>query len=78
MTPPRAGTIDVQVELDGRPLPPELRTVDTVVDGSGATVVRVDHDGLYRLVLGPAVENHTLRLTARQPEIAAFAFTFGP
>ena len=78
MTPPRGGAVDVQVEIDGRPLPPGLRTVDTVVDGSGATYVHVDHDGLYRLVLSPEVAEHTVRLTARQPEVAAFAFTFGP
>ena len=77
MTPPRGGTVEVQVEVDGRPLAPEFRTEDTMVDGSGATFVRVDHDGLYRLVLGPSVEERTLRLTARQPEVAAFAFTFG-
>jgi thiol-disulfide isomerase/thioredoxin len=78
MTPPKGGTVDVQVEVDGHPLAPTLRTDDTVVDDSGATLVHVDHDGLYRLVLGPKVEEHTLRLTARQPEVAAFAFTFGP
>jgi hypothetical protein len=78
LTPPRGGPVDVQVDVDGRPLPPELRTEDTVVDGAGATYVHVDHDGLYRLVLGPDVAEHTVRLTARQPEVAAFAFTFGP
>jgi hypothetical protein len=77
MTPPRGGAVDVQVELDGRPLPPAFRTADTIVDDNGATVVHVDHDGLYRLVLGPDVEEHTVRLTARHPEVAAFAFTFG-
>lgn len=78
MTPPFGGAADMGVEVDGRPLPPELRTEDTVVDGAGATSVHVDHAGLYRLVLGPEVADHTLRLTARQPEVAAFAFTFGP
>jgi hypothetical protein len=78
MTPPRAGAVDVQVELDGQPLPPAYRTPDTVVDGGGATVVHVDHDGLYRLVLGAQVEEHTVRVTARQPEFSAFAVTFGP
>ena len=78
MTPPKGGAVDVQIEVDGRPLPPELRTVDTVVDSSGGTYVHVDHDGLYRLVLGPGVAEHTVRVTARQPEVAAFAFTFGP
>jgi thiol-disulfide isomerase/thioredoxin len=78
MTPPRGGAVDVQVDVDGRPLPPDLRTEDTLVDGAGATYVHVDHDGLYRLVLSPDVAEHTVRLTARQPEVAAFAFTFGP
>lgn len=78
MAPPTTGAVDVQVELDGRPLAPGFRTADTIVEESGATVVRVDHDGLYRLVSGPQVGEHTLRVTARQPEVAAFAFTFGP
>lgn len=78
MTPPRGGAVDVQVDVDGRPLPPDLRTEDTVVDGSGATYVHVDHDGLYRLVLSPEIDERTVRLTARQPDVAAFAFTFGP
>ena len=77
LTPPRDGAVDVQVELDGDPLQPAFRTEDTLVDGSGATYVHVDTPRLYRLVLGPTVEEHTVRLTARQPEVAAFAFTFG-
>ena len=32
MTPPKTGAVDVQVELDGRPLPPGFRTGDIVVD----------------------------------------------
>lgn len=80
-TPP-AGTgaaspADVVVEVDGQPLAPGYRTADTVVEASGATVVRVDHSDLFRLVLGPSVEEHTLRLTFRTPGLAAFAFTFG-
>jgi thiol-disulfide isomerase/thioredoxin len=77
MTPPKTGPIDVQLELDGRPLGPGFRTVDTLADDAG-TFVHVDHDGLYRLVLTPGIEEHTLRVIARQPEVAAFAFTFGP
>ena len=78
MTPPTRGAVDVQVELDGHPLPPNARTQDTIVEEGGATVVRVDRDDLYRLVTGPEVGEHTLRLTARQADVAAFAFTFGP
>jgi hypothetical protein len=78
MTPPRTGAIDVTIELDGRPLAPGFRTEDTVVDAAGATFVHVDHDGMYRLVQSAGIEEHKLRLVARQPEVAAFAFTFGP
>jgi hypothetical protein len=32
---------------------------------------------MYRLVLGPVVEGHVLRLTARAPGLVAYSFTFG-
>lgn len=78
MTPPSSGAVDVQVEVDGHPLPADFRTPDTVVEPGGATVVHVDRDDLYRLVRSPKVEEHTVRVTARQPGLSAFAFTFGP
>ena len=69
--------IDVTVELDGEPVPEGSRTDDTRVDPQGATYVRVQASDLYRLALGPRVEEHTLRLTPRTPGLEAFAFTFG-
>ncbi len=69
--------IDVTVELDGKPVPEGSRTADTKVDPQGATYVRVQASDLYRLALGPRVEEHTLRLTPRTPGLEAFAFTFG-
>jgi thiol-disulfide isomerase/thioredoxin len=69
--------VDVTVELDGKPLPAGDRTAQTMVDGQGQTFVQVSGSGLYRLVLGPSIEQHTLRLTARAPGVQAFAFTFG-
>ena len=74
---PLADPVEVVVELDGMPVPPQARAPDLVVDGSGATVVRVDHDGMYLLILDERVGEHTLRLTARSPGVSAFAFTFG-
>ena len=59
MAAPGGLPIDVTVELDGAPLPEEFRTEQTMVDESGATFVRVAPSDLYRLVLGPAVEQHT-------------------
>jgi len=72
-----ADPVDVSVELDGQPLTPEYRTADTKIDSEGATFVRVTGSDLYRLVLGPSVEQHTIRLTTRAPGLRAFAFTFG-
>jgi hypothetical protein len=77
MAPAASGPVDVLVELDGKPLPPAYRTPQTVVDGAGQTLVRVDTSDLYRLALGPAVERHVLRLTAQARGLQAFAFTFG-
>jgi len=71
------GPVDVYVELDGRPLAPSYRTLQTLVDGQGRTYVHVDNSDMYRLVLGPAVEDHLLRLTAAGPGLQAYAFTFG-
>jgi thiol-disulfide isomerase/thioredoxin len=78
MAPAAGGApVDVTVELDGKPLPQSYRTADTKLDGDGATYVRVQVSDLYRLALGPTVEQHTVRLTPRTPGLAAFAFTFG-
>jgi len=74
---PPGPSIDVTVELDGRPLPAPFRTADTRVGPDGSTYVRVQASDLYRLVLGPKVEQHSLRLTPRTPGLEAFAYTFG-
>ena len=52
------------------------RTSQTIVDADGSTFVSVQASDLYRLVLGPSIGTHTLRLTAEAPNVQAFAFTF--
>ena len=74
---PGGAPVDVTVELDGKPLPEAYRTADTRVDDQGATYVHVAASDLYRLVLGPKVEQHTVRLIPRTPGLEAFAYTFG-
>jgi thiol-disulfide isomerase/thioredoxin len=69
--------IRVQVELDGHPLPPADRTSETQVDAQGNTFITVSASDLYQLVLSPGIEAHTLRLTAEQAGLQAYAFTFG-
>ncbi len=74
---PGGAPVDVTVELDGRPVPEDFRTVDTRVDADGTTYVRVEASDLYRLVLGPRAGDHTVRLTPRAPGLEAYAYTFG-
>lgn len=74
---PGGAPIDVTVELDGRALPEKYRTADTRVAADGTTYVRIGASDLYRLVRGPRVEEHTVRLTPRTPGLEAFAYTFG-
>jgi thiol-disulfide isomerase/thioredoxin len=74
---PAGSPVDVTVELDGKPLPPAYRTSQTLVDAQGSTYVHVTNSDLYRIVLGPAIGNHVLRLVARNADVQAFAFTFG-
>lgn len=69
--------VDVTIEIDGRPLNESERTTQTMVDADGTTFVRVTASDLYRLVLSPSVEEHTIRLVARGAGLEAFAFTFG-
>jgi thiol-disulfide isomerase/thioredoxin len=71
------GPVDVTIELDGKPVPPSHRTADTKVDADGMTYLHVQASDLYRLVLGPRVEQHTVRLIPRAPGLEAFAYTFG-
>jgi thiol-disulfide isomerase/thioredoxin len=67
----------VEVLVDGRPLVAADRTAETVVEPGGRTVVRVSASDLYRIVLGPAIESHTVTLVARSAGLRAYAFTFG-
>jgi thiol-disulfide isomerase/thioredoxin len=77
LAPPATGPVTIDIELDGHPLPPAYRTAQTVVDPTGRTTVVVANADMYRLVLGPAVEGHVLRITAGAPGLQAYSFTFG-
>lgn len=69
--------VDAYVELDGEPIPPELRSDAVQVDGQGRTFVRVDAPDLYPLLRSRGIEQRVLRVTASAPGLAAYAFTFG-
>jgi cytochrome c biogenesis protein CcdA/thiol-disulfide isomerase/thioredoxin len=65
------GPAEVEVELDGRPVP--ARHAGEDVSGAIATV---DEQRLYRLVELPNAGRHTLTLRF-DPGVAGYAFTFG-
>ena len=65
------------IELDGKPVPEGYRTADTKVAPDGTTYLHVAASDLYRLALGPRVEQHIVRLIPRTPGLEAFAYTFG-
>jgi len=75
--PPPGAMADLEVSLDGHPLPAADRTVDTKVAVDGSTYVQVTSDDMYRLVLSAAIERHVLTLTVLTPGLEAFDFTFG-
>jgi thiol-disulfide isomerase/thioredoxin len=77
MAPERGRPTDAVVTIDGGPVPLKLRGVDVHVDRTGRTVVTVSRPDMYRLIQGPDVEQHQLRVIAEQPGLSAYAFTFG-
>lgn len=78
MAPPPTGPVTVTVTLDGKPLPLAYRTSQTVVSANGQTSVRVTDADMYRLVAGPGIEGHVLRITAGAPGLLAYDYTFEP
>jgi cytochrome c biogenesis protein CcdA/thiol-disulfide isomerase/thioredoxin len=71
LSPPKGGTGEVTVELDGKPIAPDRSGPDV----HGGTV-RVDRQRLYHLVSAPTVEHHALTLRFSSG-VSGYAFTFG-
>jgi thiol-disulfide isomerase/thioredoxin len=72
---PGAGTVVLDVTLDGKPVPVGRRGPSLTVEG-GRTVAVLGKQDLLHLVTGSAVEDATLTLTARGPA-RLFTFTYG-
>jgi len=71
LSPPRRGSGEVTVLLDGHPIAANRAGADV-----HRGVVRVDRQRLYHLVSAPTGERHALTLRVT-PGVQAYAFTFG-
>jgi len=71
--PGPSGTSAMTVLLDGQPIG-DARGADVSADG----VARFDRSGMIRLVAGAPKQRHVLTLTASDPGVQAYVFTFGP
>jgi thiol-disulfide isomerase/thioredoxin len=69
--------IDVDIQIDGHPLAPDERGADVHVDGNGRTVVTVKASDMYRLLQTKTIADHVLSITATEPGLEAYSFTFG-
>ncbi len=77
-----AGTGDgvpraLYVTQDGKPVGMDARGVDVKSDKRAATYISVGAKRMYYLVRNPAFGRHTLTLTAYDPIISLYSFTFG-
>lgn len=76
MAPPTGGSVVVEVELDGEPVPEAARPVGMTLD-RGATVVTVGESDLYGLLARDDAVPGTITISPRAAGLQAFAFTFG-
>ncbi len=76
MASARAEPIEVEIAVDGRPLPVAERGEDTTSTPSGATLACVGTPRLYRLVRHAEHGTHDLRLGVEAPGLRAYAFAF--
>ncbi len=72
-----AGTAELYVTQDGKPLARGARGVDVKTDARGATYVALGAKRMYYLVNNPAFSDHTLDLIVATTGIALYSFTFG-
>jgi hypothetical protein len=73
MQPGASGKAAVTVLLDGKPVG-KARGADVDPDG----VARFDRSGIIRLLAAAPRGKHVLTLSASDPGLRAYVFTFGP
>lgn len=69
--------VRVDVSLSDQPIPVGLRGEDIRVDAEGRTYVEAGEGGMIRLIGGTDWGERILVLTAREPGVEVYAYTFG-
>ncbi len=70
-------TGELEVTMDGKPVPESVRGKDLSVDASGNTFLTVSSSDLLHVIQSDDIQQHILVLKARTSNIALYAFTFG-
>jgi thiol-disulfide isomerase/thioredoxin len=65
------------VTQDGAPLAKDARGVDVRIAHDGRTYLELTGKRMYYVVNNPEFGHHTLRLTALEPGLSLYSFTFG-
>ena len=68
-------TVELDVELDGHPVPPDMAGADVVIV-NGRARVKVNAARMYRLVKAGMYHRGTLKLSTADTGVRMFAFTF--
>ena len=77
MAPVDAGTLDMRITVDGRPLTEDEAGFDVMFDDAGNSFVVVDDDRMYSLINKEMFGTHELMLSSNSDQFSLFAFTFG-
>lgn len=69
-------TAEIEIELDGQPLPEDMAGEDVQIKKGKATV-KVSHSKMYRLIDSDTYHKGTLRIKTASGNLEMYAFTFG-
>ena len=67
----------LKVELDGKPIPKNMRGKDIKVESNGDTCVEVSSPDLVNIINAKKITQGILTFSAQQKNIALYSFTFG-
>jgi hypothetical protein len=68
--------VEVEVKLDGAPVPNESAGAD-IRNNSGRTIMVVDRQDMYQMVRSKVPELHELTISVQAPGLRCYAYTFG-